>query len=447
MLPDSLRISRRLAILFLALALAGCGPARRAEQPTEQAPVSLTLLTFDAGGVWGKAEAALIEQFRLQHPAVEIIPHQYRQSAQRYLTLSPPPDILALYSGYGLSQSIIQHNFVDITDMWEQTGLTADYPSSLRSQSTYEGKQYFLPVGYTWIAVYYNKQLFEDYKLAPPQTWNQFLRICDTLLAHGITPLALGGRGGVLSMVWFDYLDLRLNGALFHRQVLDGEIAYDDPALRPVFETWQQLLTHGYFVEGTEELTPLAAETAIVRGDADKLGGPNAAMLLSNPPTELPPAFQQELDFFPFPVIDPAVTRAEAIFTFGYAMPAGGEHLLESLNFLAYAGTAPAQQILAKQLNATLATQVPANTTVDPATLTPPRAQDLRRGRDIVASAGDVLPLYAFQSPDPMARAATLALRNFLREPENLDAFIAALEEARQSALTQRLFLSQQSPN
>lgn len=54
------------------------------------------------------------------------------------------------------------------------------------------------------------------------------MAICDTLLANGEIPLALAGQDTWLTLLWFDYLDLRLNGAAFHRASLQGQLPYND---------------------------------------------------------------------------------------------------------------------------------------------------------------------------------------------------------------------------
>lgn len=52
------------------------------------------------------------------------------------------------------------------------------FADGLQALSLHDGKQYYVPLAYGWAAIYYNKAIFAQYNLTPPQTWDEF-----TLLA------------------------------------------------------------------------------------------------------------------------------------------------------------------------------------------------------------------------------------------------------------------------
>ncbi|MCX6045157.1 MAG: ABC transporter substrate-binding protein, partial [Chloroflexi bacterium] len=305
--------------------------------------------------------------------------------------------------------------------------------ANLRPLSERNGKQYFLPIGYSWNAIYYNKQVFAQYNLQPPQTWDEFMQVCDALLANGVTPLALSGRNSFMASLWIDYLDMRLNGPDFHRQLAAGETDYEDAKVRAVFELWHSLIAKGYFLEDSRNLQSLSSLLAIIRGDNGQLGNQKAAMTLSGPffLNELPEKFRSELDFFPFPALDPTLPAGEVVFSLGYMVPANAPHRQEALTFLTYLGSAPAQAILVQ--NAPNGLYAPAQA--------PAKANDLpatmQQGMQLVQNAKVVDTPYFISVNQKLQSAMEEMLRQLLAsstssKPFDLDALLANLEQARQ---------------
>ncbi|MCX6045449.1 MAG: ABC transporter substrate-binding protein, partial [Chloroflexi bacterium] len=155
------------------LLLSACGLFGGQGEPTATpaAPVTLKYISLDQ---FAGVEAALIKQFQTDHPNLQIDKEQFRADPLQYLTNTPPPDVLTIAPSLWLDQAIEQGLVTDITDIWQQAGLNDAYPANLRPLSERNGKQYFLPIGYSWNAIYYNKQVFAQYNLQPPQTWDEF---------------------------------------------------------------------------------------------------------------------------------------------------------------------------------------------------------------------------------------------------------------------------------
>ena len=71
-----------------------------------------------------------------------------------------------------------------------------------------------MPTNYYWWSVFYRKSAFEEWGVKPPTTWDEFMGLLDTLKGKGIAPLTDGtGSTPWMASGWFDYLDLRINGA------------------------------------------------------------------------------------------------------------------------------------------------------------------------------------------------------------------------------------------
>ncbi len=427
-----------LILFFMILFLFHCGDD---EDPIELAPaepVTLTMITFDQSGLWADAEQQAIVQYQEEKPHITVDRGTYDQWPQQYLSQETPPDIMTMGLYYFLDQAIVKGQVVDLSDIWEQSGLNENYPPAFRSLSEYNGKQYYLPIGYTWSAMYYNKAIFDRYDLEPPQNWTEFREVCDILLANGETPLSISGDDPWMGMLWFTYLNLRLNGAAYHQALIHGQESYNDPRVLEVLNTWQVLIDSEYFVKNPTYLSDLESLTALIRGDDGVLNQEKAVMGLATTfwVEEMPQKFQAELDFFRFPIINSEMSQDEVLWTYGYMIPNKSQHLPDTLEFLIYMSSAEAQSLLAQQTGGNT-TYVPANTEVDYGSLTP----EVQRGIDLVTQADAFVPSYLLSMPNPIWQMIGSGFRTFLGSRGNPEDFMAKLEEARQKGLDDGLFV------
>src|SRR5918911_2831586 len=120
---------------------------------------------------------------------------------------------------------------MDLSDLWTGDGACARFSDALRSLSTSaDGKAIFVPTSYYWWSIFYKKSAFASWGVEPPTTWDGFIALCDQLKARGIHPLTNGiGNTAWMASGWFDYLDLRINGADYHRALLAGEGGFPGP--------------------------------------------------------------------------------------------------------------------------------------------------------------------------------------------------------------------------
>jgi ABC-type glycerol-3-phosphate transport system substrate-binding protein len=417
-------------LFLLALIMAsGCGPGRAAE-PTPAEPVELRYVTFNA---LGSVEQALVDQFVAANPYIEVEVQSYRQAPLQYLTAAGPPDLMLIVPGEQFITATDQGLLTDLTDLWQEAGLDRTYPAAFRALSEQDGKQFLFPIGYTWNGVYYNRGVFEQYGLQPPQSWDEFITLCDTLLINGETPLAMSGRDFFMASLWIDYLALRLYGVDFQRRLTRGEIPYSDDRVRTVFETWRSLIERGYFLEDAQNQTGLAAAMTVVRDERLDLARGRAVMILAGPATlsELPDAFRAELDFFAFPTIDPTLPTGEVVYTAGYMIPAAAPHRLEALRFLTFLSTQSARDLVNNDLRTT-GLFVPAFAQHDGGDL----PATVQQGMSQVQEADAVVSALALSVPQPVQLAFNEALRRLLANPRtgqsfDLEDVLTKLETAR----------------
>lgn len=425
------RLLSTLCISLFAFVLTSCGGSDE-PVPTVTEPVTLTMLSFNIGEAWEEAEGYAMEQFQVGEPNITFDQRTLNQAPQQALTSSPAPDLMSS-GAYSFLQQAAQNNLVlDLSDLWAETGLTEAFPPGFQQLSAFEGKQYYVPVAFGWTGIYYNRQLFTDYGLSIPTTWDEFIEICEILRANGEIPLSMSGQDEWMTLLWFDYLNLRLNGADVHRALLRGQLPYNDARIQNAMEVWRTLFANEYFVERPDTIGSLDAIHNIIRGDDGLIGRQKSAMILTGPfwLTDVPDLFMAEVEFFPFPAMNPNIAPAEIVTTLGYMAPRNGEHALAALAFLRYMGSVDGQTAMAQQLGTSLL-WAPARSDVDGELFSGTVQQGMALTRDVP----NLFSPFVLSLPTEAWGSVNLALQRYLRDPNETPVFLDMLEEMRQEGI------------
>jgi ABC-type glycerol-3-phosphate transport system substrate-binding protein len=309
--------------------------------PTEGAQVEVLYVSFFQSEETGSPEAQLIEQFQADHPEVSIYRGRYWASSSAYLNWLrqyPFTAVMSIPADYSTRQAIEEGLLLDLTGILARTDLDKAYPEDFQAMLAREGRVYFLPVFYSWFAIHYNTEVFDRYDLAPPETWEEFLVVCDKLSENGVAPIVYAGDDRQMASVWFDYLDMRLNGPEFHAALTDGEESYTDERVRAVFDTWQFLVESGYILQNSWDLQAEASMDMVTSG--------KAGMVLA-------PGYQQHegLAFFRFPTMKPSIPVGEVTPTIGYVVLGNSPEIEEAIELLSYLGSAETQVYLTQQID------------------------------------------------------------------------------------------------
>ena len=434
------RFSFALLLLTICALLGACGREREDEFlfAADSPPVTLTYVA-PSNAIFSETEQVAIERFQELAPSIEIERDTFQFNVSEHLLETPPPDVILMWDGDALRNAATLGLLSDLSDIWTEGNLAEAYGSQFRDISRFEGTLRFVPAGFNWTGIYYNREIFERYDLNPPDTWEEFVRICDTLLSYGETPLSLAGRNPFVSNLWFDYLNLRLNGPEFHRELIAGRVSYNDERVARVWETWISLLDRGYFNESPGSTSNLGSMTALVRGDAESpLTHQKAVMALAANfnVADLPSVFANELDFFQFPQMDASLPTGEVSIVFGYVIPADAPNRREAGAFVGYMGSAEAQelQLMGTGEEENIIGYVPVNREIERDLM----SEATEQGDQIVRGADTIGPPLYLLLPDTMRGSFNQVLRRLFLSTNNRFevAEIQSLqEEARQNAI------------
>ncbi|MBA6438666.1 MULTISPECIES: ABC transporter substrate-binding protein [Streptomyces] len=335
----------------------------------------------------------------------------FRTQLPTYLTSANPPDVYTWYPGSVADAYARKNLLLDLGEVWTSSPDLKRYSKALTTQCTSTaGRKVFVPSTYYWWGMFYRKSHFAKWGVKEPKSWDDFLDLCDKLKAKGVTPIGLGAGSNTpwVASAWFDYLNIRVNGADYHRRLLAGKRRFDDPEVRKVFDRWQEALP--YFDPDGTALAFQDATTAL-------LAGRTGMMLIGTFFADAAPkGALDDIDFFRFPVIDPKVPLAEEAPTDGYFASARTGRRDGVFELLRYLATAEAQEIYIKGSSGTV---LPCH----------PDAEDagtalVKKGRKHVEEAAEITQFFNRDSSDALQPTADTALTKFLAKPKSIGSIL-----------------------
>lgn len=104
----------------------------------------------------------------------------------------------------------------------------------------HNGRVYSVPSGVAALGTYYNRNLFNQYGLQVPTTWDEFLNVCRVLKSNGVQPIVMGDRDsyvlqfGLYQLAASVIYPTRPN---FDDDLYTGRTRFTDPG------TWDRVLT------------------------------------------------------------------------------------------------------------------------------------------------------------------------------------------------------------
>jgi multiple sugar transport system substrate-binding protein len=395
-----------------AALLSGCVTSTSSGKSSAKGAVTLqsNLSAPQAKAAMEDLVAAYAEQGSGQLSLNTVAAETFRTQLPTYLTSSNPPDVLTWYPGSVADAYARKDLLLDVGEVWDSPDLKR-YSKALHTVCTAgSGKKVFVPTTYYWWGMFYRRSNFAKWGVREPETWDDFLDLCDKLKSRNIVPIGLGAGGNTpwVASAWFDYLNVRLNGAAYHRELLAGKHRFDDPQVHRVFDRWREVLP--YFDPDGTAVAFQDATTAL-------LSGRTGMMLIGTFFADAAPKDAlDDIDFFRFPVIDPKVPLAEEAPTDGYFASARTGQRDQVFDVLRYLATAEAQEIY---LKGSSGTALPCH----------PDAKDtgtalVKKGRKHIEEAAEITQFFNRDSSDALQPTADTALTKFIAKPKDIGSIL-----------------------
>jgi len=328
--------------------------------------------------------------------------------------LQNPDDALSWFAGYRMRFLAAQDLLGDISDVWT-AGLSDQVGEGFKVASTGDdGKQYFVPMSYYCWGIHYRKSLFADNNWTAPTTLDELKTLATAMQGKGLTPFAFANDGRWPAMGTFDQLNFRMNGYQFHVDLMAGKEKWTDDKVKAVFAAWADLLPlHQPDANGR---TWQEAAALVVSKQAGMMTIGNFIG------QQFPPEEADDLDFFPWPEMNPefGTGTIEAPID-GWMMAKSPKNEAGAKELLYHFGTAAAQEAY---LSKDPSVVVP-NNNVDTSGYTALQ----KKVFDAVSSAPNVTQfLDRDASPEFASNVAGPGLADFISDPTKIDSILEDMQ-------------------
>ena len=345
--------------------------------------------------------------------------NSYQDNITNYL--AQPDDVLSWFAGYRMRFFAEKGLVGDVSDVW--SGLDGFADSFKTAATGNDGKQYLVPFYYYPWAVHYRKSLFEEKGYTVPTNKDELLALATKMQDDGLVPFAYANDGKWPVQGTFDILNMRVNGYQYHVDLLAGKESWTDDRTKAVFSTWADLLP--FHQENPNGRTWQEAATALEKKEA---GMYFLGTFVATNSTDA--EYLDDLDFFNFPELDPAVGAGALDAPIdGFMMAADPANLEGAKALLAAIGTPAA-------IDAFLAIEgssVAANSGADTSGYNKIQA----KSAELVGAATNIAQfLDRDTSPDFVSNVIGDAFASFVADPSQMDSILSSIEEQKSTYLS-----------
>lgn len=392
-------------------------PDAQTNQPIESHPTDsedslLSVFHYFNDTLGRKSMDEMIALFQQKYPQIEVLrnpmDHEaYKVTIPALLAGDNQPDVFSYWAGARVQFVVDAGQLQPIDDLWAENKLDQVFPPGIAAGAIYNGKRYFIPIGYHYVAFFYNKKLFDTVGAPLPKSWTELKAVAEQFKRAGIPAFALGSRERWPAQFWFDYLLLRTAGPEYRQALMMGQKSYTDPEVVRVMEMWKELIDADYFYPDANAYDWAEAADAVARGQAAMtlMGTWITGYYKNN--LDLKP--EKDYDYFAFPAIDEGVPMTALGPIDGFVTAKGALHPQTARQFLAFLTTPDPQAIWTQGQGA-----LPPNVNVD-RTIYDPLIQRILKD---VAAAETFAFNYDLATPPPMAEAGLNAFSEFMTQPE-----------------------------
>lgn len=184
--PAVLVVAFAIAFVLLCLLIWNQKPMMENAGTDGQVILPITIASGDAS--WETCVREVAAMYMEEHPQVDVRVHATVSKENTDYAKS-----LLIQEALGNFHGIAE---MKSTQLYAEAGKLAELPDwltdQMRSVSRLDGSVYAVPRYYTSRGVIYNKALFQELGLSIPKTWQEFLRLCQTLKEHGVIPITMG---------------------------------------------------------------------------------------------------------------------------------------------------------------------------------------------------------------------------------------------------------------
>lgn len=363
------------AATMLAVSLIGCGQAEQNEskqpdgsqaastaetsKPAEESKAEGEVTTIRFYGSDSEYNQNIVAGFEAENPdiKVEIVPVDFANAEQVIKTgiASGDPVDVSFFWGSQIETFARDDMALDLTpyltennNEWKDTFVPAYIDSGM-----VDGKYYAVAYQPVIETIFYNKDLFAQYNIPIPETWEDLAAACKTFKENDIYGIG-NWSGQNHQLLQFTYQYMANDGTIDAYTAGDGDFTQCE-GLKTCLTNWKEIYDNGYWYPGEGALTSTKEQTqaAWYQGKIAMLfdAGSSAGDYEKNS--------EFEVGILPFPYVQEGGKYALNTVTNALFIPANAKHPEEAVRFMKYyTSDAGIQEIInSGRLPATVAMQ------------------------------------------------------------------------------------------
>lgn len=322
--------ARRRIVAGLTLSALAVGVLFGAGGASASAKVTITVTDYWAGG---HGLAPLIAEFEKKYPNISVqeqyvVPTTYSPNLRTELLAGNAPDVFATNGGTGQGNSVIAIA-PDLVNLASAPRAQTAVPTAAHNLYWRGNKLFGLPLGAGVDGIIYNTDLFSQFHLKVPKTFNQLLGLCRTIKADGKVPMAVAGNNAT-----FSFLEPAAN-TVYGPQPNWNQLRRKNKVTFAGSKGWRQAMSEFQAMAGAGCFQPGATSAGIPQ--VSSMIATGQAVMWAAPPVAIGAVMAANPNFhaaiYPFPGPTAASTRAIIDYSASVSVNKHSKHVKQATKF------------------------------------------------------------------------------------------------------------------
>jgi len=180
----------------------------------------------------------------------------YANKLKAYNASGDMPDVW--FSEQNLSTVVIAAgNALDLYPYVKETGFDQKFKMKELVQPDKDGKLYCVQPGadqYFTPRLWYHKDIFEQYNLEPPKTFDELVSLCETLKSKGLVPMSIVGKDGWTPNLHMVQTMIMAEDPQVAIDLVSNKTDFTNPVVKNALGRIQKLVQVGAFADGVTNI-------------------------------------------------------------------------------------------------------------------------------------------------------------------------------------------------
>ncbi len=284
------RVGAFLLTATMVISIAACGTAKNDDNTATNDQGNTTAqteekVTLDYWEIYTtdpqkSMTEGIVNQWNQDNPNIQVKisateNEAYKTKIKTAISANEAPDIIYSWT-YGFMQPFVEAGkLLELDKYMEEDNYKDKFLPAMLESVTYNGKIYGIPEGASAGALYVNNDLFTQYNVKVPTTWDELLAAVKTFNDNGIIPMGVGEKDLWPGMWYFNMLAVREAGSKLSTNALTNNASFEDPTFVKAAADLLELVDANAFDPGVLGVSNDEAQVQFTQGKCAMFFGGN----------------------------------------------------------------------------------------------------------------------------------------------------------------------------